>query len=90
MPFNPQLDELFMFECLALAAKGAGSVSPNPMVGAVLVKNQRVIARGYHKRFGGPHAEVHAINTAGNKSKESTLYVNLEPCNIFGKTPPCT
>jgi diaminohydroxyphosphoribosylaminopyrimidine deaminase / 5-amino-6-(5-phosphoribosylamino)uracil reductase len=85
-----RLDELFMLECLALAEKGAGYVSPNPMVGAVLVKNQKVIARGHHKQFGGSHAEVNAIRAAGKAARGSTLYVNLEPCNFYGKTPPCT
>jgi diaminohydroxyphosphoribosylaminopyrimidine deaminase/5-amino-6-(5-phosphoribosylamino)uracil reductase len=79
-----------MMECLHLAQKGAGYVSPNPMVGAVLVKNGRVIGRGYHKQFGGRHAEVNAIRSAKTSVAGSTLYVNLEPCNFHGKTPPCT
>jgi diaminohydroxyphosphoribosylaminopyrimidine deaminase/5-amino-6-(5-phosphoribosylamino)uracil reductase len=82
--------ELFMMECLLLAKKGAGHVSPNPMVGAVVVKNGRVIGRGYHRRFGGAHAEVNAIRDAKSSVHNATLYVNLEPCTIFGKTPPCT
>jgi diaminohydroxyphosphoribosylaminopyrimidine deaminase / 5-amino-6-(5-phosphoribosylamino)uracil reductase len=82
--------ELYMLECLALARRGAGRVSPNPMVGCVIVKNGTVIGRGYHRRFGGPHAEVEAIRSASGPVRGSTLYVNLEPCNFHGKTPPCT
>ena len=88
-PIN-KLDELFMMECIALAEKGGGYVSPNPMVGAVLVKRGKVIGRGYHKRFGDSHAEVNAIRSAKQSVRGATLYVNLEPCNYFGKTPPCT
>ena len=84
------LDELFMMECIALARKGAGYVSPNPMVGAVIVKNGKVVGRGYHKRFGGPHAEVEAIRNAKSSVSGATIYINLEPCNYYGKTPPCT
>jgi diaminohydroxyphosphoribosylaminopyrimidine deaminase/5-amino-6-(5-phosphoribosylamino)uracil reductase len=73
-----------------LALKGSGFVYPNPMVGAVLVKNNKIIATGFHKFFGGLHAEAEAINLAGNKAKDATLYVNLEPCNNWGKCPPCT
>ncbi len=84
------LDELYMMECLALAAHGAGAVSPNPLVGALLVKNGRVIGRGFHKRFGGEHAEVAAIRSASSSPRGATLFVNLEPCNHHGKTGPCT
>src|SRR5208337_3516449 len=73
-----------------LAEKGAGYVSPNPMVGAVLVKNGKLIGKGYHAKFGGHHAEVAAIQNAKRSVRGATLYVNLEPCNFFGKTPPCT
>lgn len=79
-----------MLECLMLAERGAGYVSPNPLVGAVVVKNGKVVGRGYHRRFGGPHAEVYALRHAGKKSRGGTLYVNLEPCCHYGKTPPCT
>jgi len=79
-----------MMECITLAEKGGGYVSPNPMVGAVLVKNGKVIGRGYHQRFGGHHAEVNAIRSAKQSVRGATLYVNLEPCNYWGKTPPCT
>lgn len=74
---------------LALAEKGKGFTSPNPMVGAVVVKGNRVVGRGYHKRAGSPHAEVIALKEAGNKAKGATLYVTLEPCVHYGRTPPC-
>ena len=75
---------------LKLAEKGAGNTSPNPMVGAVLVKNNKIIGLGYHKKAGFPHAEIEAVEKAKSPIKGATLYVNLEPCNNFGKTPPCT
>ncbi len=83
-------DQFFMREVLNLARKGAGSVSPNPLVGCVVVKNGRIIGRGYHRYYGGPHAEIYAIRSAGKRIRGSTLYVNMEPCNHYGKTPPCT
>jgi len=81
-----------MYRCLELARMGRNSVAPNPMVGAVIVHNDRIIGEGYHREFGKPHAEVHAINAVANESllSESTLYVNLEPCSHYGKTPPCS
>ena len=82
-------DEYYMKLALALARKGRGYVSPNPMVGAVIVKNGRIISRGYHKRFGDNHAEINAINNTTEDIAGSTLYVNLEPCCHKGKTPPC-
>ncbi|MFH0931030.1 MAG: bifunctional diaminohydroxyphosphoribosylaminopyrimidine deaminase/5-amino-6-(5-phosphoribosylamino)uracil reductase RibD, partial [Candidatus Zixiibacteriota bacterium] len=75
---------------LRLARKGEGKVSPNPLVGAVIVKDGKIVGSGYHKRFGGPHAEINALNEAGKKAKGGTLYVNLEPHSFLGKTPPCT
>ncbi len=84
------LDEIFMLQCLTLAEKGKGSVSPNPMVGALVVKNNKIIGNGFHKKFGADHAEVTAISSAKRSVRGSTLYVNLEPCNHTGKTPPCT
>ena len=81
--WNSALDELYMLQCLRLAERGAGYVSPNPMVGAVLVKDGVVIGKGFHKRFGESHAEVNAIRSAEQDLRGSTLYVNLEPCNIF-------
>jgi len=75
---------------IKLASKGEGKVSPNPLVGSVLVKDGKIIGSGYHKKFGDYHAEVNAIASAGGKTKGATLYVNLEPCSFYGKTPPCT
>jgi len=83
-------EKKWMRMALSLAKKGEGKVSPNPMVGAVIVKNGKVVGKGYHHYFGGPHAEIEAIKDAGEKVKGATLFVNLEPCCHFGKTPPCT
>jgi len=83
-------DQHYMKLALELAAKALGRTSPNPVVGAVLVKDGRIVGRGYHHRAGGPHAEVNAINDAGEQARGATLYVTLEPCNHFGRTPPCT
>jgi diaminohydroxyphosphoribosylaminopyrimidine deaminase/5-amino-6-(5-phosphoribosylamino)uracil reductase len=80
----------YMRMALALAAQGAGRVSPNPMVGAVLVNAQRIVGRGFHQAVGGAHAEVNAIDDAGDQARGATLYVTLEPCNHQGRTPPCT
>lgn len=76
---------------MELAGWGLGSVSPNPMVGCVIVHDDQIIGEGWHRKFGGPHAEVHAINQVADSSllPASTVYVNLEPCSHFGKTPPC-
>jgi len=78
-----------MRRALRLAKKGRGRTSPNPMVGAVLLRNGEVVGEGYHARAGGPHAEIVAIRNAGQKAKGATLYVNLEPCTHQGRTPPC-
>jgi diaminohydroxyphosphoribosylaminopyrimidine deaminase/5-amino-6-(5-phosphoribosylamino)uracil reductase len=83
-------DNEYMQLALSLAEKGRGHVSPNPMVGAVVVNADRVVGRGYHQTAGGPHAEVNAIDDAGSAARGATLYVTLEPCNHFGRTPPCT
>jgi diaminohydroxyphosphoribosylaminopyrimidine deaminase/5-amino-6-(5-phosphoribosylamino)uracil reductase len=86
-------DLFFLREALRLARRGSGKTSPNPMVGAVLVKNGKMIGRGWHTAAGNPHAEIEAIRDAqrrGNPLKGSTLYVTLEPCSTLGRTPPCT
>ena len=84
-------DEKYMQRCLQLALLGLGQVQPNPMVGAVIVRNGTIIGEGYHHKYGEAHAEVNAINAVKDKSllRESTIYVSLEPCSHFGKTPPC-
>jgi diaminohydroxyphosphoribosylaminopyrimidine deaminase/5-amino-6-(5-phosphoribosylamino)uracil reductase len=83
-------DQYFMKMALALAEKGRGLTSPNPMVGAVVVQDGRVVGKGWHQRAGEAHAEVNAIDNAGSLSKGATIYVTLEPCNHTGRTPPCT
>ncbi|MDH6356284.1 bifunctional diaminohydroxyphosphoribosylaminopyrimidine deaminase/5-amino-6-(5-phosphoribosylamino)uracil reductase RibD [Parabacteroides sp. PF5-9] len=85
------VEEHYMARCLELAQKGKGHTSPNPMVGAVVVCQGRIIGEGYHRKAGEPHAEVNAIASVRDKSllPLSTLYVNLEPCSHYGKTPPC-
>ncbi|MCL4106734.1 UNVERIFIED_CONTAM: hypothetical protein GTU68_048178 [Idotea baltica] len=84
----------YITRCIDLANSAGGNVKLNPNVGAVLVNNNRIIGEGYHQEYGGPHAEVNAINNVSENDKhlipESTLYVSLEPCNIQGKTPPCS
>lgn len=83
-------DEFFMKEALKLARRAEGMTSPNPCVGAVVVKEGKVVGRGYHEAAGKPHAEINALKDAGDEAQGATLYVTLEPCNHFGKTPPCT
>ncbi len=85
-----QIDEKMMQHALALAEKGAGYVNPNPLVGAVIVKNGRVIGEGYHTKFGALHAEREALANTTENPKGATMYVTLEPCCHTGKTPPCT
>ena len=80
----------YMKTALALAERGRGYASPNPMVGAVIVKDGQVVGKGWHEHAGGPHAEVNAIAAAGPAARGATLYVTLEPCNHHGRTPPCT
>lgn len=84
-------DEKYMLRCLELANNGFGNVAPNPMVGCVIVYERKIIGEGYHQEYGKAHAEVNAIHSVKDKTllKKSTLYVNLEPCAHFGKTPPC-
>lgn len=79
-----------MHRALTLAELAKGRTSPNPLVGAVVVKDGKIIAEGYHKKAGGPHAEIHALDAAGKNAQGSTLYVTLEPCCHWGRTPPCT
>lgn len=87
------MEETYMHRCLQLAQLGQGYVAPNPMVGAVLVHDNRIIGEGYHQQYGGPHAEVNCISSVKPEDEQlisqSTIYVSLEPCAHFGKTPPC-
>jgi len=82
-------DEFYIKRALRLARRGEKWVSPNPMVGAVIVKENRIIGEGYHERFGGDHAEINAIRNASEAIEGATIYVTLEPCNHYGRTPPC-
>lgn len=84
-----EIDRFFLKETLRLGKKGMGWTNPNPMVGCVIVKDERIISKGYHKKAGQIHAEIDALNSAKADAKNATLYVNLEPCSHFGKTPPC-
>jgi len=88
------IHETYMHRCLELAKSGAGYVAPNPMVGAVLVHKEKIIGEGFHQQYGGPHAEVNCLSSVKEVDKDkissSVLYVSLEPCSHFGKTPPCT
>jgi diaminohydroxyphosphoribosylaminopyrimidine deaminase/5-amino-6-(5-phosphoribosylamino)uracil reductase len=90
MRMNPENELQFMQRAIALAREGSFRVSPNPKVGCVLVKKGKVISRGRHKHFGGPHAEINALREAGVRARGSTMFINLEPCGHYGKTPPCT
>jgi diaminohydroxyphosphoribosylaminopyrimidine deaminase/5-amino-6-(5-phosphoribosylamino)uracil reductase len=83
-------DQAMMQRCLHLARQGIGKTSPNPLVGAVIVQNGKIVGEGYHPGIGQPHAEVFALRQAGEKAQGATLYVNLEPCNHYGRTPPCS
>ncbi len=87
---DQQQDTLYMTEALRLAEKARGRTSPNPMVGAVVVKDGRIIGKGYHTKAGAPHAEIEAFQDAQENLQGTTLYVTLEPCCTYGKTPPCT
>ncbi|MDT8274253.1 MAG: bifunctional diaminohydroxyphosphoribosylaminopyrimidine deaminase/5-amino-6-(5-phosphoribosylamino)uracil reductase RibD, partial [Desulfomonilia bacterium] len=79
-----------MQEAISLARQGLGRTAPNPPVGAVVVRDATIVGSGYHPKAGQPHAEIHALQSSGVRAKGSTLYVTLEPCNHYGKTPPCT
>lgn len=85
-----QMDEKYMQEALRQARKGLGRTSPNPAVGAVVVMDGQILAKGYHRKAGLPHAEVDVLSKLGGRAKGGTLYVNLEPCHHYGRTPPCT
>lgn len=95
-PSSPKLstmnlaDELLMQRCLDLAKKALGRTSPNPLVGSVVLKDGKIVGEGFHPGAGQPHAEVFALREAGEQAAGSTVYVNLEPCNHYGRTPPCT
>ena len=82
-------DESYIKLAIEIAKKGSGKVSPNPLVGCIVVKNDRILGAGFHEKFGGKHAEVNAIEKAGSNIEGATIYSNLEPCSHFGKTPPC-
>src|SRR2546423_3941338 len=83
-------DRAYMRRALDLARKGWGQTAPNPMVGAVVVRDGRIVGEGFHGGFGEPHAEVNALRAAGDDARGATLYVTLEPCSHHGQTPPCT
>lgn len=89
-----QEHQKYLQQCITLALKGLGKVSPNPLVGSILVYKNKIIGKGYHQKYGGAHAEVNCIQSVKQEDrqyiKEATLYVNLEPCNHYGNTPPCT
>ena len=87
---NKNKDLFWIDEVLKLAKKGIGKVSPNPLVGCIIVKNEKIVGQGYHQKQGEPHAEINALKQAGIKAKGASLYTNLEPCCHWGKTPPCT
>lgn len=82
-------DQNYMQRALQLAARALGRTSPNPVVGAVIVKDGKIIGEGYHRKAGTPHAEIHALNQAGVQASGATVYVSLEPCSHYGRTPPC-
>jgi len=86
---NRYKDSYYMRMAISLASRGAGNVSPNPKVGAIIVKGDKVVGFGWHRQLGGNHAEVEALAMAKENAKEATVYVNLEPCSHYGKTPPC-
>lgn len=86
----PSQNEIYINQCIQLAANGLGNVAPNPMVGCIIVKDNRVIAKGFHEQFGQAHAEPNAMMQLSDEELNgAVLYVNLEPCSHYGKTPPC-
>lgn len=89
-PVGTEYDRAMMQRCLELARRALGRTSPNPMVGAVIVKEGKIIGEGFHPRAGEPHAEIFALREAGEEARGATIYVSLEPCNHYGRTPPCS
>ncbi|GET38042.1 bifunctional diaminohydroxyphosphoribosylaminopyrimidine deaminase/5-amino-6-(5-phosphoribosylamino)uracil reductase RibD [Microseira wollei] len=87
---SQEFDRAMMCRCLELARKALGRTAPNPLVGAVIVKDGQIVGEGYHPAAGQPHAEVFALREAGEKARGATIYVSLEPCNHYGRTPPCS
>ncbi|HHP7245207.1 MAG TPA: bifunctional diaminohydroxyphosphoribosylaminopyrimidine deaminase/5-amino-6-(5-phosphoribosylamino)uracil reductase RibD [Elainellaceae cyanobacterium] len=87
---TPEFDRHMMHRCLALARRASGQTAPNPLVGAVIVQGEEIVGEGFHPGAGQPHAEVFALREAGDRANGATLYVNLEPCNHYGRTPPCS
>jgi len=87
---SAKVDMAFLKEAAKLGRSGKGEVEPNPMVGALVVRNGSIVGKGRHVRYGGPHAEVAALKSAGSSARRATLYISLEPCSSHGKTPPCT
>src|ERR671915_1277851 len=83
-------DRAYMRRALVLARRGWGRTAPNPMVGAVVVRDGKIVGEGWHAEYGGPHAEAVALEAAGDRARGSTVYVTLEPCAHLGNTPPCT
>ncbi len=86
---KPAQSQDYLRRCLELARRGLGAVSPNPMVGCVIVRDGKIVGEGFHRKFGGAHAEIEALRHAGVRADGADLYVNLEPCSHYGKTPPC-
>ncbi len=87
---DPSSDSHFMLRCCDLAAQAAGHTAPNPLVGSVVVQDGVIVGEGFHPKAGEPHAEIFALQAAGDRAQYATLYVNLEPCNHTGRTPPCS
>jgi diaminohydroxyphosphoribosylaminopyrimidine deaminase/5-amino-6-(5-phosphoribosylamino)uracil reductase len=85
-----EIDRQMMLRCVELARRAVGKTSPNPLVGAIVVRDDRIVGEGYHPKAGEPHAEVFALREAGENARDAKVYVNLEPCNHYGRTPPCT
>lgn len=89
-PNQPEFDQAMMLRCLELAQRALGRTAPNPLVGCAIAQNGQIVGEGFHPGAGHPHAEIFALREAGEKARGATVYVNLEPCNHYGRTPPCT